>query len=657
MKRLGIAAVGLALVVAVGLLASGALASPGTTTRVSVDSAGNEANTGSATGRGGISGDGRYVVFYSSATNLTPDDTNGVSDIFVHDRQTGVTERVSNQTDCCEGVGGDFAISGDGRYVAFVYGYVVLALDRETAATEMVSVDSTGNPANDGSGLIHISADGRFVTFRSTASNLVPDDTNSILDIFVHDRQTGITERVSVGSTGGEANDVSIDSAISADGRYVAFESRATNLVPGGTNGAPQIFVHDRQTGVTEEVSVNSAGNEANGGANWPTISADGRYIAFSSGASNLVPGDTEVCYGRPYNCSDIFVHDRQTGVTELVSVDSAGNAGNWHSSLPSISANGRYVAFESRASNLVPGDSNGYGDIFVHDRQTGVTQRVSVDSLGNEGDNGGEGSSGISADGRYVAFVSDSTNLVPDDTNATSDVFVHDRDDDDGVDWTVDNCPTVPNTGQENSDSGPRPFGTGAIGTWTGIPGDDVTVPNGDAFGDACDDDLDNDGIPNATDPHTGGVITYDTNGNGNPCVPLGTDAADHGPSWDWNCNGVRDGVESSCPLAVNPRGDDDGDGLLNTWEVCKWGTDPTVIDSDGDTLGDCTEAVDTNGNGIIDFGSDALNSARATLLSPAAFGKDGDFDLNGNNVIMGDFGADTLTTAKMSLGLLTCK
>ena len=219
------------------------------------------------------------------------------------------------------------------------------------------------------------------------------------------------------------------------------------------------------------------------------------------------------------------------------------------------------------------------------------------------------------------------------------------------------DNCKKVPNPGQENTDA--------AIGNGTGIPGDDSTVPNAvaDNVGDACetDPDIDNDGIPNATDPHPGGDITYDTNGNGNPCPPLGTDTADHGPSWDWNCNGVRDGVEGSCPLAVNPYGDDDGDGLLNTWEVCKWGTDPTKVDTDNDGIGDCKEAVDTDGNGIVDFGGDALNSARAALLpagvGPGKFGKDGDFDLNGNDVVAGDFGADTLTVAKMAFGILPCK
>jgi hypothetical protein len=193
-------------------------------------------------------------------------------------------------------------------------------------------------------------------------------------------------------------------------------------------------------------------------------------------------------------------------------------------------------------------------------------------------------------------------------------------------------------------------------IGNGAGITDADTSVPSqGSAL--SCSLDGDNDGIPNVTDSDPGGDVTYDDNGNGDPCVPLGTDAADDGPSWDANCNGVLDGQEAICPLAVNPEGDDDGDGLLNTWEVCKWGTDPKIVDSDGDTLGDCTEAVDTDGNGTVDFGGDALNSARATLLSAAQFGKDGDFDLNGNNVLGGDFGADTLTVARMAFGIWVCQ
>jgi hypothetical protein len=212
------------------------------------------------------------------------------------------------------------------------------------------------------------------------------------------------------------------------------------------------------------------------------------------------------------------------------------------------------------------------------------------------------------------------------------------------------------------NSDSGPPPPAgyVGAIGNGTGISGDDATVPNGDDLYDACDDDWDNDGLPNATDPDPGGDMTYDDNSNGTMCP---TDADDDGPSWDANCDGVRDGVEGSCPTENPAVTDTDGDGLKDSWEVCKWGTNPNVVDSDGDGKGDCIEAVDTNGNGIIlgDFGADALNSAKASLL-PAGigagqFGKDGDFDLNGNNMVAGDFGADTLTTAKMTLGILPCQ
>jgi Tol biopolymer transport system component len=190
----------------------------------------------------------------------------------------------------------------------------------------------------------------------------VPGDTNGAnRDIFVRDRQSGQTELVSVSSAGVQGNYGSSNPTISADGRFVAFESSASNLVPGDTNGANgDIFVHDRETGQTERVSVSSAGAQGNYGSVDPTISADGRFVAFRSEANNLVPGDTN---DRP----DVFVRDRQTGETERVSVSSAGTQGNGHSVHPTISADGRFVAFESSASNLVPGDTNGAnGDIFV---------------------------------------------------------------------------------------------------------------------------------------------------------------------------------------------------------------------------------------------------------------------------------------------------
>ena len=245
--------------------------------------------------------------------------------------------------------------------------------------TTRLSVASDGSEGNGSSALPAISADGRYVAFESLARNLVSDDTNNFADIFVHDRQTGETTRASVASDGAEANHASLAPGISADGRYVAFWSSASNLVPDDTNDTADIFVRDRHTGETTRVSVSSDGTEANGfSAFIPTISADGRYVAFQSSATNLVSGDTN-------NFADIFVHDRQTGETTRASVAGDGTEGNNSSDYPSISADGRYVAFHSSASNLVPDDTNDTADIFVHDRQTGETTRVSVASDGTE--------------------------------------------------------------------------------------------------------------------------------------------------------------------------------------------------------------------------------------------------------------------------------
>jgi Tol biopolymer transport system component len=349
-------------------------AAPGNTTRVSVASDGTQANGGSFTPS--ISADGRYVAFASIAVNLVSGDTNGVQDIFVHDRQTGQTTRVS--------------------------------------------VASGGAQANGPSFDPSISADGRYVAFASLATNLVSGDTNNEQDIFVHDRQTGQTTRVSVATGGGQANLASSDPSISADGRYVAFESIASNLVSGDTNNTGDIFVHDRQTGATTRVSIGPGGTQANRGSLAPSISADGRYVAFHSSATNLVSGVTN-------GTTHIFVHDRQTGATTRVSVASDGTEGNSVSIKPSISADGRYVAFQSIATNLVSGDTNGTQDIFVHDRQTGQTTRVSVASDGTEG-NSGSNDPSISANGRYVAFQSQANNLVSGDTGFITDIFIHDR-------------------------------------------------------------------------------------------------------------------------------------------------------------------------------------------------------------------------------------
>src|SRR3990170_5617 len=238
--------------------------------------------------------------------------------------------------------------------------------------TERVSISSSQTEGNNSSYRPSVSSDGRYVAFDSLAGNLVTGDTNGYSDVFVYDRQTGLTQRVSLTSGGVQGNNHSYRPSLSSDGRYVAFDSLAGNLVTGDTNGYSDIFVHDRQTGVTQRVSLTSGGVQGNNHSYRPSISSDGRYVAFDSLASNLVTGDTN-------GYSDIFVHDRQTGLTQRVSLTSGGVQGNNHSYRPSISSDGRYVAFDSLASNLVTGDTNGYSDIFVHDRQTGLTQRVSL--------------------------------------------------------------------------------------------------------------------------------------------------------------------------------------------------------------------------------------------------------------------------------------
>ena len=188
--------------------------------------------------------------------------------------------------------------------------------------------------------------------------------------------------------------------------------------MPADTNGDLDAFAHDRLKGTTERVSVDTAGNEANGDSFEVAISANGRVFSFVSNASNLVAGDTNGTF-------DVFARDRRSGTTERVSVDSAGNQADSFSGEEVINASGRFIAFGSIASNLVPEDSNGTFDVFVHDRLRSTTERVSVDGAGNQG-NGFSDPQAISGSGRIVAFASDATNLVPVDTNGVTDVFFH---------------------------------------------------------------------------------------------------------------------------------------------------------------------------------------------------------------------------------------
>jgi Tol biopolymer transport system component len=399
------------------------------TTRVSVTSDGEQGNGYS--GISAISGSGRYVVFSSEATNLVSGDTNTFRDIFVHDRQSGDTIRVS--VDSAGVQANDYssypAISADGRTVVFqsyasnlVSGDTnasadIFVYDEQDGETTRVSVNSDGEQASASSMFPDISPSGRYVVFMSSASNLVEGDTNSTFDVFVHDRQTGETSRVSVASDGTQGNGMSYQPAISGDGQIVAFVSAATNLVSGDTNSRDDVFVHDRTTGETTRVSVDSDGLQVNHASSAPALSSDGNFVAFYSESPLLVSGDAN-------NTDDVFVHDLQTGETTLVSVASDGTQGNDESYSPAISADGNMVVFVSAASNLDAGDENEETDVFVHNRTTGETVCVSLSSEGVRG-NADSGSPSVSADGTQFAFDSNASNLVSGDSNAAGDVFV----------------------------------------------------------------------------------------------------------------------------------------------------------------------------------------------------------------------------------------
>jgi Tol biopolymer transport system component len=374
-----------------------------------------------------ISADGRFVCFFSSAANLVPGDTNGVEDVFVRDRLSGTTERVSVSTAGVEGSRPGLypSISADGRFVSFasfspnlVPGDTnstadIFVHDRLLGTTERVSVGSGGVEANGGSEyLSSISADGRFVAFSCYATNLVPGDTNGVRDVFIHDRLSGTTERVSVATGGAQGSLGSRDSSVSADGRFVAFGSDAPNLVVSDNNFSTDVFVRDLLLGTTERVSVATSGAEGVGSL--PSISGDGRFVSFLGGGPNLVVGDTN-------GFDDIFLRDRLHGTTERVSVATGGAQGNGLCYPRSaVSDDGRFVTFQSQASNMVAGDTTGGVDIFVRDRLAATTERLSGSSQFTDSYN-----PAISADGRFVTFRSFASDLVPGDTNGSADIFV----------------------------------------------------------------------------------------------------------------------------------------------------------------------------------------------------------------------------------------
>ena len=404
-----------------------------TTERVSVAGAGREG--GRQSGAASVSRGGRYVAFTSSS-RFVRGDTNGTADVYVRDRRERVTRLVSTTPSGTAGNGGSFlpTVTPDGRFVAFLSIASDLAPgDGDTASDVFVRDLVAGTTrrvsvADDGSESAtwvttsrpDLSADGRLVTFTSTDATLAPGGTSGVAAVYLRDRVRGTTERVSVDSAGSPADGDSADATISSDGRLVAFSSYAGDLVPGDTGPYADVFLRDRAAGTTTRLSTGVAGAQPDGGSVEPDVSAGGAVVAFRSQASNLVPRDTNAA-------DDVFVADLAAGTVRRVSLSSSEGQAGAGSVLPSTSGSGRFVAFQSVADDLVAGDTNDATDVFVRDRLLGTIRRVSVSAAGGQG-GGSSGSPALSTNGRHVAFESEAADLVPRDTNQTIDVFLRVR-------------------------------------------------------------------------------------------------------------------------------------------------------------------------------------------------------------------------------------
>lgn len=384
-----------------------------------------------------VSGDGRWVAFQSEDAAMVPGDTNGVQDVFLRDMVNGTTTRISVATGGGQANGASSGpdVSDDGRWIAFQSEATNLVANDTNGATDVflhdrvlgttirVSLTNAGGQTDGDSAGGVVSADGEYVAFRSWATNIPNNpDTNGVSDIFRWDRTLGTVRRISVADSGQEPNQECLGPAISADGRFVVFYSKADNLLPPlqDSNGAYDVYLRDVFLGTTQLVSRSTAGVLGNLDSSECSISGDGRRVAFRSAATNLIAGDGN-------GASDIFLRDLQAGTTERISVSSSGVQADAGSVAPAISEDGMVVVYESAASNLVAGDTNGKKDVFVRDLQTGVTSRESVSTAGAQGDRQSVDPA-VSGDGRHVVFESTATNLVAGDTNLAADVFRRDR-------------------------------------------------------------------------------------------------------------------------------------------------------------------------------------------------------------------------------------
>ncbi|HEX5010677.1 MAG TPA: calcium-binding protein [Planctomycetota bacterium] len=412
---------------------------PGVTTLMSVASDGTISNGISI--NSSVSDDGRFVTFESDGSNLVPGDTNNHTDVFLHDRLLGTTTRLSVTADNMQvAKGGRLpVISGDGTKVVFISdshvfatgdtngAYDVIVRDVATGTNTVASVNSAGSTGDQSSFIAALSEDGRFVAFASSADNLVPGDDNGHQDVFVRDMQLGVTERVSVATDGTQGNGDSFDVVITPDGRFVAFSSAATNFAPGDFSLQLDVFVHDRLLGTTECVSTTPAGQVGNQDSFFSNMTPDGRYVTFMSRSNNLVPGDAN-------GVGDVFLKDRLTGAIELISVGWQGQPVIEASDSPDISADARFVVFGSVADNLIPPGSGGVVDhhedheIFLRDRLLGTTKQLSLTPDGKQADLGSI-TAFITPDGSVVSWETYASNIAIDatDTNGVTDVVVRD--------------------------------------------------------------------------------------------------------------------------------------------------------------------------------------------------------------------------------------
>jgi len=489
--------------------------------------------------------------------------------------------------------------------------------------TRRVSALASG-AANGAASQGALSSSARFVVFASESNNLVASDNNSKSDIFLYDRADSSITLVSRGLSGNSANGRSFAPVISSDGTKIAFVSEASDLVNGDNNALADVFLYTVSSGQLTLVSVSTGGVQANAVSGSPAISSDGRYIAFSSAGSNLVASDNN-------SKADIFVRDTVNSTTELVSISSSSVAGDGDSSAPAISADGNIVAFVSKAANLVNNDTNASADIFFRNRSSGVTSRASVASDLTQAD-ADSAEPALTADGTKIVFSSIATNLVNEDTNGLSDIFLYD----------TSNATTTRvslSSNGLNSDGASSAPHISDNGRYILFSSDGTNLVNGDQnlASDAFVYDLSAASTKRISLSAYGAEATKSSNalaltGDGH-YVLFSSNAPNLADSDANNASDVFEiNVECLVDLGSTPSTDTDSDSTPDCQEVCgadalktspgTCGCGNSEVDSDSDGVKDCVDScpsdinkylsigacgcgisdADTNGNGVPD-------------------------------------------------------